>query len=152
MHHTCFGGVYKKNIIGSCKYSNITISSFHPVKTITSGEGGVALTNSKLLALKMYRLREHGIEREKQRFQGKSHGSWFYQQQFLGYNYRMSDIHAALGISQLTRIKKFIKKRNQIANYYKKQFLGLPINFQKTKKKYSFYISFIYYFSSKKFT
>ena len=129
-----FGGVYKKTKVGSCKYSHITVSSFHPVKIITSGEGGVAITNSKSLALQMQSLREHGIERDKKKFLGKSHGSWFYQQKFLGYNYRMSDIHAALGISQLTRIRKFTKERNLIANYYKKKLIGLPIDFQKGQK------------------
>ncbi|HIG28325.1 MAG TPA: hypothetical protein EYQ50_11205, partial [Verrucomicrobiales bacterium] len=116
------GGSYRGFKVGSCKYSDITVFSFHPVKIITSGEGGVATTNNKKLADKMLMLREHGIIRDKSKFNGKSHGPWHYQQQYLGFNYRMSDIHAALGISQLKKINRFVKRRNEISKIYKKEF------------------------------
>ena len=128
-----FGGKFKNSLIGSCKYSDITVFSFHPVKTITTGEGGVAVTNNQILAKKMATYREHGIVRNPKDFVGKSHGNWFYQQQELGYNYRLSDIHAALGLSQIKRVNKFIKKRNSIAKYYKNELKKLPIIFQKRK-------------------
>lgn len=132
-----FGGTFKDNMIGNCKFSDITVFSFHPVKTITTGEGGIAVTNKKDIASKMQKYREHGIERDKKKFIGKSHGSWHYQQQNLGYNYRMSDIHAALGLSQMKRVNKFIKKRNSIAKHYIESFKNLPITFQKEKFKTS---------------
>ena len=129
------GGTFNKSKVGSCKYSDITVFSFHPVKIITSGEGGVATTNSKLLAKKMKMYREHGIERDENLFFGKKHGPWHYQQKLLGFNYRMSDIHASLGLNQLKRISKFVKKRNQISNTYKKELKELPIDFQTNKSK-----------------
>jgi len=128
------GGSYRGFKVGSCKYSDITVFSFHPVKIITSGEGGVATTNNKKLADKMLMLREHGIIRDKSKFNGKSHGPWHYQQQYLGFNYRMSDIHAALGISQLKKINIFVKRRNEISKIYKKEFKNYPFEFQELNK------------------
>jgi UDP-4-amino-4,6-dideoxy-N-acetyl-beta-L-altrosamine transaminase len=128
------GGKYKGTVIGSCKFSNITIFSFHPVKSMTTGEGGMALTNDKKIYLKMKLLREHGIERNSNNFKNNNNSLWYYEQQTLGFNYRMSDIHAALGLSQLDKVNKFIKKRNLISKKYKKELNKLPIEFQKEKK------------------
>jgi dTDP-4-amino-4,6-dideoxygalactose transaminase len=114
------GGKYKKNLIGSCKYSDISMFSFHPVKSITTGEGGVALTNNQLLADRMRLLRSHGI-RKKDNLNSNKNPPWYYEQNALGFNYRMSDIHAALGISQLKKIDTFIYKRKQIAQTYHEQ-------------------------------
>ncbi len=124
------GGIYNKMKIGSCYYSDIAIFSFHPVKIITSGEGGVAMTNNKKLMEKMKLFREHGINKNF----NTNKKPWYYQQQDLGFNYRMSDIHAALGLSQLKKINKFIKRRNLISKYYKSKLKNLPITFQETKK------------------
>lgn len=112
------GGQYNDHPIGSCTYSDITIFSFHPVKIITSAEGGMALTNCEKLSTKMKRLRSHGVVSEQTYMTEESHGPWYYQQIDLGFNYRMTDMQAALGLSQLTRIKSFIAKRNKIAKNY----------------------------------
>jgi dTDP-4-amino-4,6-dideoxygalactose transaminase len=125
------GGTYNQKKIGSCEYSDIAVFSFHPVKTITSAEGGVAVTNNKNLAENMRSFREHGIEKNPFKFKGHSDGPWFYQQKQIGYNYRLSDLHAALGISQLKKIDKFVKKRNLISKYYISILKNLPILFQK---------------------
>ena len=114
------GAKYKNIPVGKCKYSDITVFSFHPVKPITSGEGGMALTNDLKLFAKMERLRSHGITRNETEMIGGSDGPWFYQQLDLGFNYRMSDIHAALGISQMKKINDFVKKRQKIAQIYDK--------------------------------
>lgn len=121
--------------IGSCKYSDICVLSFHPVKPITSGEGGAALTNNKNFFEKMSILRNHGIEKNRKNMKNKKRGDYYYEQQLLGYNYRMSDIHAALGISQLKKIRFFIKKRNKIANLYYKILKDLPIFLPKKNSK-----------------
>ena len=113
------GGLYKDTKIGCCKYSDICIFSFHPVKIITSGEGGAATTNKQELARKMEILRSHGIVRERNRFiLEEQKEPWRYEQQILGYNYRMSDIHAALGLSQIRRLSKIVVERNKIRNIY----------------------------------
>ena len=112
------GASYEKNPVGSCKYSDITVFSFHPVKIITSGEGGMALTNDHSLATKMALLRSHGITRDEKMMDNISHGSWYYEQLDLGFNYRMTDIAAALGLSQLTRLSTFVEQRNTLANRY----------------------------------
>lgn len=125
------GAEYNSKKIGSCEYSDITVFSFHPVKIITSGEGGMALTNSEKLSKKMMKLRNHGITREKDEFKNNSCDPWYYEQLNLGFNYRMSDIHAALGLSQFNRLDNFIKKRNLIANKYNQSLselrLSLPV-------------------------
>jgi UDP-4-amino-4,6-dideoxy-N-acetyl-beta-L-altrosamine transaminase len=112
------GGHYKNTPIGSCQYSDITIFSFHPVKIITTGEGGAALTQSKELAEKLALYRSHGITRDPKKMTKESEGPWYYQQIALGYNYRMTDIQAALGSSQLNRLEEFVKKRNALAQRY----------------------------------
>ncbi|WP_419147788.1 UDP-4-amino-4,6-dideoxy-N-acetyl-beta-L-altrosamine transaminase [Pseudoalteromonas 'SMAR'] len=120
------GGCYQGEKVGNCKYSDICIFSFHPVKIITSAEGGVALTNDKNLAQQLSKLRSHGITSDQSEFTEPSHGVWYYQQQALGYNYRMTDIHAALGISQLGRVDEFVQKRNQLATRYDELFANNP--------------------------
>ena len=106
----------------------MAIFSFHPVKIITSGEGGMCLTNNRNLRDKMLLLRSHGITKDNSKFKKNKVGEpWYYEQQILGYNYRMSDIHAALGISQLKKLGIFIKKRNIIANNYYKLLKELPL-------------------------
>tara|TARA_Y100000816_G_scaffold290596_1_gene279698 strand:- start:38 stop:1198 length:1161 start_codon:yes stop_codon:yes gene_type:complete len=125
------GSTYKSNIIGSCRHSTATVLSFHPIKSITSAEGGAVLTNDKKLMEKVKMLREHGITKNNKKFLIKNSGAWYYEQQFLGYNYRMSDVHAALGLSQIKNLKKFIKKRNIIANIYEKNLNIKGIKFQK---------------------
>ena len=120
------GGKYKSSHVGSCKYSDITVFSFHPVKIITTGEGGMALTNNKDLAKKIEMYRTHGITRDKDLMQ-KIDGPWYYEQQALGFNYRMTDIQAALGLSQMTRLEKYIKTRNQIALKYDELLKDFPL-------------------------
>jgi UDP-4-amino-4,6-dideoxy-N-acetyl-beta-L-altrosamine transaminase len=121
------GGSYKDEKIGCCKYSDITVFSFHPVKIITTGEGGVALTNNSKLAKNMELLRSHGITRDIHQMKEKSSNPWYYEQITLGYNYRMTDIQAALGVSQLNMIDEYISKRAEIANYYDKVFRNTKV-------------------------
>ena len=121
------GGLYKGKPIGSCEYSDITVFSFHPVKVITSGEGGMALTNQVSLAEKMQSLRSHGITRNSEKMQYRPHGEWYYEQIDLGFNYRMTDIQAALGLSQLKRLEQFVKRRHQIASHYNNALRSLPL-------------------------
>jgi len=121
------GGLYKGKPIGSCEYSDITVFSFHPVKVITSGEGGMALTNQVFLAEKMQSLRSHGITRNSEKMQYRPHGGWYYEQIDLGFNYRMTDIQAALGLSQLKRLEQFVKRRHQIASKYNNALRSLPL-------------------------
>lgn len=129
------GAKYKNFKVGSCKYSSFTIFSFHPVKIITTGEGGAALTNDFKLYNKIKLLSTHGITKNK-KLMGDSPKDeiWNYKQKYLGFNYRMTDIQAALGISQLKRINKFIKIRNQIAKFYHKSLKNLPIKLPKINK------------------
>mgnify|MGYP003349976617 CR=1 FL=1 len=121
------GGVCKNFKVGSCRYSDITVFSLHPVKIITSAEGGLATTNSESLSYLMRTLANHGITKDQQNFVGKNLELWRYEQQRLGYNYRLSDVHAALGISQLKRLDFFIQRRNEIAKAYKKELADLPL-------------------------
>ena len=103
------GGKYKDDYVGSCKYSDITVFSFHPVKIITTGEGGMALTNNNDLYEHMNLLRGHGITRTN--FKETSPGPWYYEQNILGFNYRITDFQCALGINQLQKLDKFVTKR-----------------------------------------
>lgn len=121
------GGKYKGEPIGSCHYSDITVFSFHPVKVITSGEGGMALTNNQKLATHMGRLRNHGITRDLVEMQKAPEGPWVYQQVDLGFNYRMTDIHAALGLSQMQRLDEFIIKRHLLSKRYDDHLAQLPV-------------------------
>jgi UDP-4-amino-4,6-dideoxy-N-acetyl-beta-L-altrosamine transaminase len=121
------GGKYKDSHIGSCQYSDITIFSFHPVKIVTTAEGGAALTNNYSLYQRLNLLRTHGITRDELLMINKNHGPWYYEQIDLGFNYRMTDIQAALGISQMSRLNEFIEKRHLIALNYFKNLEGLEI-------------------------
>ena len=112
------GGKYKKKAIGGCQYSDITIFSFHPVKIITTGEGGMCLTNDSQLAISLNRYRSHGIVRQASEMTHMPDGPWYYQQIDLGYNYRMTDIQAALGLSQMNRLDDFVAARHAVAKRY----------------------------------
>ncbi|MBT5400376.1 UDP-4-amino-4,6-dideoxy-N-acetyl-beta-L-altrosamine transaminase [bacterium] len=132
------GGRYRDNQIGSCMFSDITVFSFHPVKTMTTGEGGMAVTNDCDLAKKMTILRSHGITRDQDLMTHESDGAWYYQQINLGFNYRMTDIQAALGISQLSRLNSNIKKRHEIINFYNENLSGLQLQLPcQSKEKYT---------------
>ncbi len=121
------GAGYLDTKVGSCTYSDMTIFSFHPVKIITTGEGGMLLTNNKEWADKIELLRNHGITRDSNKMIEQTHGDWYYQQIELGYNYRMTDIQAALGLSQLERIDILIKKREEAAQFYNSHLNDLPV-------------------------
>ena len=135
------GAKYQGKKIGNCKYSDITVFSFHPVKIITTGEGGAATTNNKNLRVKMQMLRSHGINKDSKYFKKKKSGEWHYEQLFLGYNYRMNDIEATLGISQLEKLDKFVTKRNQLARKYDKLLSDIPVKKPIIDQK-GFYSSF----------
>lgn len=121
------GGKYQGEFIGNCRYSDITVFSFHPVKIITTAEGGMALTNSAELASEMALLRSHGITRDPARMTHEADGSWYYQQIDLGFNYRMTELQAALGFSQLQRLDQFVARRHELAACYDRQLAELPV-------------------------
>jgi UDP-4-amino-4,6-dideoxy-N-acetyl-beta-L-altrosamine transaminase len=121
------GGTYRSGAVGSCAYSDISVFSFHPVKIITSAEGGMALTNDAELAARMRRLRTHGVTREPALMRRTGQGAWYYEQLDLGFNYRMTEIQAALGFSQLQRIDEFLARRRQIAAAYDRRLADLPL-------------------------
>ena len=122
------GGEYKNKKVGSCNYSDITVFSFHPVKIITTGEGGMALTNNEEIYKKLKKFRSHGVTSDIDEMETRPNNEiWNYQQVCLGYNYRMTDISAALGISQMERLDSYIKKIHIIANKYNKALDGLPL-------------------------
>jgi UDP-4-amino-4,6-dideoxy-N-acetyl-beta-L-altrosamine transaminase len=122
------GGKYKNEAIGNCRYSDITVFSFHPVKIITTGEGGMALTNNPELTDRMQCYRSHGITSDASKMQPRPADEiWNYQQIRLGFNYRMTDIQAALGVSQMTRLDEFVTKRQQIAKRYNSELAGLAL-------------------------
>lgn len=121
------GGRYQGRPVGCCQYSDITVFSFHPVKIITTAEGGMAMTNDPDLAERMKRLRTHGITRELSEMSGPSEGPWYYQQVDLGYNYRMTDVHAVLGQSQARRLDAYVLRRHEIAAVYDDAFRALPL-------------------------
>lgn len=132
------GGKYLDEPIGNCRYSDITVFSFHPVKIITTCEGGVCLTNDSKIYDKIYRLRSHGIVRNQSEMENKSHGQWYYEQIDLGFNYRLNDLQSALGINQLKRINSFIQERHLIARKYDKLFTNSRIVTPPIQSKYSF--------------
>ena len=121
------GARYRDTAVGSCAYSDITVFSFHPVKIITTGEGGMALTRNRELHENMLMLRSHGITRDPGKMTGVSPGAWYYQQLDLGYNYRMTDIQAALGASQMRRLEAFIARRHELASVYDTALADLPV-------------------------
>jgi len=121
------GGKFESEYIGNCRYSDITVFSFHPVKIITSAEGGMALTQCDELAYKMALFRGHGITRDSQHMTHAPDGPWYYQQIELGYNYRMTDVQAALGLSQLERLDQYVNRRRELAKLYDELLKDLPV-------------------------
>lgn len=121
------GGKYQGEYIGSGRYSDITVFSFHPVKIITTAEGGMAVTNDDQLAEKMSLLRSHGVTRDEKLMTHEPDGPWYYQQVELGYNYRMTELQAALGVSQMERLDAFVARRHQLAQVYYEQLTDLPL-------------------------
>jgi len=121
------GGAYETGKIGSGCYADITVFSFHPVKIVTTAEGGACLTNDAELAEKMRVLRSHGISLEPTAMTGPIDGPWYYEQQELGYNYRLTDLQAALGTNQMERIDQFVARRHLLAERYERAFAGLPM-------------------------
>ncbi len=138
------GGSYLSYPVGSCKYSDITVFSFHPVKIVTTGEGGVATTNDSKLAMQMQNARSHGINKNLTPQEMNTYGQWYYEMTQLGFNYRMTDIEAALGISQLKRLTDFVNKRNILAKTYNEsldtQHLILPKVLEGTRSAFHLYI------------
>jgi len=121
------GGKYQGEPVGSCQYSDVTVFSFHPVKTITTGEGGMAVTNRESLARKMSLFRSHGITRDQQQMTHDSEGPWYYQQVDLGFNYRMTDVQAALGISQSAKLERLVARRHELARRYDRLLASFPL-------------------------
>ncbi len=121
------GGRYLDVPVGSCSFSNITVFSFHPVKIITTGEGGMAVTNDANLAQRMDLLRSHGVTRDPSLMTHEGDGPWYYQQVDLGFNYRITDIQAALGLSQMSRLDAFVARRHEIADWYDEHLAPLPL-------------------------
>ena len=121
------GGRYQGQPIGNCRYSDITVFSFHPVKIITTAEGGMALTNDANLAERMALLRSHGITRDPAQMTHEADGPWYYQQIELGFNYRMTELQAALGLSQLRRLEQYVARRHELARRYDKLLANLPL-------------------------
>ena len=121
------GARYQATRIGDCAYSDITVFSFHPVKIITTAEGGMATTQSVRLARSMQLLRSHGVTRDVNELEISGEGPWYYEQHLLGYNYRMTDMQAALGLSQIKHIKSWLARRHQLADQYDAALAGLPL-------------------------
>tara|TARA_B100000787_G_C16197929_1_gene302344 strand:+ start:5704 stop:6858 length:1155 start_codon:yes stop_codon:yes gene_type:complete len=121
------GGKFLGEPIGNCAFSDITVFSFHPVKIITTCEGGLATTNNNDVAQKLRLLRSHGITRDENQMANISHGPWYYEQILLGFNYRMTDIQAALGVSQMDRLDQFVAKRHELADRYNQLLKHLPL-------------------------
>ncbi len=121
------GGRYQNQPIGDCRFSDITVFSFHPVKVITTAEGGMAVTNDDDLAFRMSLFRSHGITRDERRMTHAPDGPWYYQQIELGFNYRMTELQAALGLTQMQRLDQFVARRHEIANWYNTYLKDLPL-------------------------
>lgn len=140
------GAQYSGGYVGDCVYSDATVFSFHPVKIITTGEGGMITTNSKILFERLSLLRSHGITRDKSlhKLRDNGGGDWYYEQQLLGYNYRLTDIQCALGLSQLRKLDQFVDRRNYLASQYNILLKGLPIFTQsllpRSKSSYHLYV------------
>ena len=124
------GAKYKNTLVGSCKYSDMAVFSFHPVKMITTGEGGAITTNDLNFSKKLEAFRSHGIEKNLSK-KDKFNRPWLFHQNYLGYNYRMTDIQASLGLSQIKKLNFFVKKRNKIAKIYFKALKDLPLDLPK---------------------
>lgn len=122
------GGHYQDDPVGSCRHSAISVFSFHPVKIITTAEGGMATTNDSGLARRMADLRSHGITKEEARFELPANGPWIYEQQELGFNYRLTDLQAALGLSQLERLESIVAERHRLLDFYRQRLANLPVS------------------------
>lgn len=134
------GGAYLSEKVGNCRYSDITIFSFHPVKIITTAEGGMALTNNQHLAEKIELFRSHGITRNEKFMTHESDGGWYYQQVDLGLNYRMTELQAALGVSQIQRVDQYVARRHELVNRYNLLLANLPLTLPyQDKDTYSAY-------------
>ena len=123
----CIGASYKGKPVGTCDYSDMAVFSLHPVKIITSGEGGMITTNSKETYEKLLRLRTHGITKDPALMAEKDGGAWYFEQQDLGYHYRLTDIQAALGISQMDRLDQYIARRRELVERYQSRLASLPL-------------------------
>lgn len=138
------GASYRGEPVGNCRYSDIAVFSFHPVKIITTTEGGLALTNAPDLARSMSLLRSHGVTRDASLMRGEPHGGWYYEQLDLGFNYRMTDVQAALGLSQMKRLDAFVRRRRELAARYDEAFasdaLTRPWQDPNTASSYHLYI------------
>ncbi len=121
------GASYQGEPVGSCRWSDLTVFSFHPVKIITTGEGGMVLGRDPALATRLTELRSHGITRDPGRMQRECEGGWYYEQIDLGWNFRLTDIQAALGVSQLNRLDGFLARRRELADRYDRELAGLPL-------------------------
>lgn len=121
------GAQYQGQPVGNCRFSDMAVFSFHPVKIITTGEGGMVLTNREDLYERLVRLRTHGITRDEQLMTTSSHGPWYYQQLELGFNYRITDIQAALGWSQMQRLETVVERRRRLAAQYNERLAALPL-------------------------
>lgn len=121
------GGKYKGEFVGNCRYSDITVFSFHPVKIVTTAEGGMVLTNDDTLVTRMNLLRSHGVTRNQDLMTHEPDGPWYYQQVDLGFNYRMTELQAALGVSQMDRLDSFVARRHELAERYNQLLADLPI-------------------------
>lgn len=131
------GARYRNEPVGNCRYSDITVFSFHPVKIITTAEGGAALTNQVALSEKMALLRSHGITREPTQMVNAPDGPWYYEQITLGFNYRMTELQAALGVSQMDRLDAYVEKRHMIAARYERLLADLPVQTPVRDENYS---------------
>ena len=139
------GADYKETKVGCCKYSDMTVFSFHPVKIVTTGEGGMVLTNDKDLYEKLVLYRSHGITRDPKLMTRTADGPWYYQQIDLGFNYRMTDMQAALGYSQMQKVNEFVNKRRYLAKRYNKLFkningIQLPYQNENTNSSWHLYV------------
>jgi UDP-4-amino-4,6-dideoxy-N-acetyl-beta-L-altrosamine transaminase len=121
------GGRYRDRPIGCCEFSDLTVFSFHPVKIITTAEGGMVTTNNQDLYDRLIRFRSHGITRDPRFMEGESDGPWYYQQLELGYHYRITDLQAALGSSQMERLDDFVNRRHELVERYNVELKGLPL-------------------------
>jgi len=140
------GATYKDATIGNCRYSDMAVFSFHPVKSITTGEGGAVVTDNEEFHNKLIMFRHHGVTKDYKNFKNSSEnrGDWYYEMQYLGYNYRLTDIHAALGISQLRKLDRFIRRRREIIETYNKafknnSFFDLPVEKSYAKSAWHLY-------------
>lgn len=138
------GSLYNEQPVGACAHSDACTFSFHPVKTLTTAEGGAITTNDDAIAARLRQYITHGITRDESAMQLPNEGAWFYEQQMLGYNFRLSDLHAALGVSQLKRLDSFVEARRKMWNRYNEAFadlpLGLPVESSNTQSAWHLYV------------